>query len=267
MARSHGIVGTAGFIGPPLGGALYQVRHFLPFFIDAVSYTASVVSLLFMKAEFQGERSEAPRRLHVEILEGLNWIRHQPLVRFTGIIAAGNGMVFTGITLTMIVLARQQHAVPATIGVMFAIASVGGTVGSFITAPIARQFTFPQILIGSFWITVLLWPLHLVITTPLLLGALTGVLWMLSGPLHLTQGSYRRALLPDRLHGSVNSVFEFVELSADAVAFALSGVLLQVIGVRPTLLVLLASLVVQALLTTLNNHVRNAPPLGELQPV
>jgi len=263
LTRSSALVGTAGLIGPPIGGALYQVGRAVPFLVDAASYAASVVSLFFVRTELQEDRDESRRRLRVEILEGLRWIRRQPLVRFTGFMAANNGMVFTGLGLITIVLARQQHASAATIGLMFAIASIGGTAGSFVTNPLVRRFSFAGILIGTCWVAVLLWPLFLLITTPLLLGALTGILWMNSTPFHLAAYIHRRALLPDELQGRVGSVFELSELGADTAGAALTGFLIQVAGTRSTLLILLGWLALQAVVVTSNRHVRHAPALIE----
>jgi hypothetical protein len=84
---------------------------------------------------------------------------------------------------------------------------------------------------------------------------------MISGPFHLVQGSYRRSILPDELQGRVNSVFELAELGADAVGVGLCGVLLQTVGVRAALLILLGWLALQALVVTLNRNVRRAPAL------
>jgi MFS family permease len=261
LTRSSALIGTAGLIGPPIGGVLYQIGRAIPFLADAVSYGFSVVTLLFIHTEFQAEHTGARRRLHREILEGLDWIRHQPLVRFTGLMAANNGMAFTGLALVIIILARQQHASAATIGFMFAIASIGGTAGSFIATPIVRRVGFAAILIGTCWIAVLLTPLFLVITAPLVLGVLTGILWMNSTPFHLTTYIHRRALLPDELQGRVGSVFELSELGADAAGAAIVGVLLQTIGTRSTLLILLGWLALQAVAVTSNRHVRHAPAL------
>jgi MFS family permease len=262
MARSGTLIGTAGLVGPPIGGALYQAGRALPFLADAVSYVASIGTLLFVRTEFQKERTEARRRLHVEILEGLRWIQKQPLVRFTGLIAANNGMVGTGLALIIIVVARQQRASAATIGLMFAIASLGGIAGSFVTPPVVRRAGVAASLIGTCWIAVLLTPLFLVVSAPLLLGVLTGLLWLNSGPFHLTTYIYRRSLLPDELQGRVGSVFELAELGADTIGAPVTGILLQGIGVRSTVLILLGWLAGQALLVTANRHVRHAPALA-----
>lgn len=250
ITRGHAMVGISGILGPPIGGVLYGVRRSLPFLVDAISYTASVLSLLCIRTEFQGERTDRPAALHREILEGLRWIARRPPIWFSGLIMATNGMIFTGLGLILIVLARDHGASAGSIGVMFAIASIGGTAGSFSAGPAMRRFSFPQILLGLVWLNVLLWPLYLVITQPLMLGALTGVLWGLSGPFYTSATTYRRSLLPDELQGRVSSVFELGELGADVVGVAISGVLLQVTGVRPTLLILLGALVVQAVVAS-----------------
>jgi MFS family permease len=265
LARSAGMVGTAQLFGPPIGGILYQAGRALPFLADALSYAASVVSLLFVKTAFQEERTAPPRHLVREILDGLTWIRRQPLIRLTGLMAATNGMVGTALSLIVIVVARQHHASASAIGIMFAIAAVGGTAGSFITARIVTWFGFRQVLIGVFWIEALLCPLYLLTSAPVLLGAITGVIWMVSGPYHLAQGTYRRALLPDELQGRVNSVFELAELGADSVAFLLTGIVLQAIGTRPAILVCIGIYAAQAVVMSLNPRVRHAPTLVQSQ--
>jgi MFS family permease len=61
--------------GGPLAGVLYyNVSRLMPFLADAVSYVVSVVSLLFIRTEFQGERTAERRKLSAEIAEGLRWL-------------------------------------------------------------------------------------------------------------------------------------------------------------------------------------------------
>src|SRR5207247_2502971 len=102
-----------------LAGALYTAGKFLPFVADAFSYAVSVVSLLFIKVKFQKERVAEPRKLWVEIHEGLAWLWHHPLIRFMAILTGGYNLLFTGFTLIIIVLAQQQHASSFTIGLIF----------------------------------------------------------------------------------------------------------------------------------------------------
>src|SRR5207302_5597548 len=48
-AQNEATQGITVLLSPVLGGALYAIRQVLPFLADAVSYAASVLSLLFIK--------------------------------------------------------------------------------------------------------------------------------------------------------------------------------------------------------------------------
>src|SRR5207245_11536968 len=111
--------------GPPLGGALYTAGKFLPFVADAISYAVSVVSLFFIKVKFQKERVAAPRKLLVEIREGLAWLWHHLLIRFMAFFTGGYNLLFSGFTLIIIVLAQQQNASSFKIGLIFSLGCIG----------------------------------------------------------------------------------------------------------------------------------------------
>lgn len=68
-AQNMATDGITALIGPPLGGALYTAGKFLPFIADAFSYAVSVVSLFFIKVQFQKERVAEPRKLWVEFMK------------------------------------------------------------------------------------------------------------------------------------------------------------------------------------------------------
>ncbi|MDQ6694426.1 MAG: MFS transporter, partial [Chloroflexota bacterium] len=55
---------SASLAGPPVGAFLFQtIGRAFPFVVDAVSYGVSVISLGFIKTEFQGERKVEERHL------------------------------------------------------------------------------------------------------------------------------------------------------------------------------------------------------------
>src|SRR5205823_11881488 len=106
---------TAYLVAPLLGGFLYQsIGKTIPFLVDAVSYAASVISLLFIGTRFQEERTAPPRPLRLEITEGLAWLWKQPLIRFMAFLTGGLNFGNAGVGLILIVLAKHQHASPAT---------------------------------------------------------------------------------------------------------------------------------------------------------
>jgi MFS family permease len=151
--------GTA-LVSPPLGGFLFQtVSHSFPFLLDAVSYGFSVLSLLFIKTEFQLERTAEQRRLWVEIREGLQWLWNQPLIRFMTFLTGGLNFAGNATFLILLILAKQKGASPALIGVMFAITSIGGLAGSLIAPRIQKRFGYAQVIITCVWIGALVIPL------------------------------------------------------------------------------------------------------------
>src|SRR5215467_8588714 len=60
VAQESIIDSVTELIGPSIGGVLYGIGRVVPFLTDAISYGASVVSLLLIKAEFQEERNPEP---------------------------------------------------------------------------------------------------------------------------------------------------------------------------------------------------------------
>src|SRR5262249_49225793 len=82
VSRNYAAFSVALLLGPLLGGALFAVAHPLPFVVDALSFAISAISVSFMRAPFQGERSTASRSLRAEIGDGLDWLLRRPFVRF-----------------------------------------------------------------------------------------------------------------------------------------------------------------------------------------
>ena len=101
-----GFIAT-GLVGPPLGGVLFRISHLVPFIFDAVSYIASVVSLLFIKTEFQEKRTSTDRNLRREIGEGLNWLWGNKLIRFMAFLTGGSNFTSSALFLIIIVLSQN----------------------------------------------------------------------------------------------------------------------------------------------------------------
>jgi len=249
-------------LGPPVSGLLYSIGRILPFVADTVSYTVSVCSLLFIRTKFQGERSAVPRKLHVEIVEGMRWLWHHALLRSIVLLAAGRAFVIASGTLIVIILAQRQHAQPALIGLILAIGGVGNILGTLLAPLIQRRVRFEYIFVSMYWFTALFWSLYALASTPLTLGAITAGFAMIDSIYFVNQSSYRVSLIPDELQGRVNSVYRLTVFSLFSLGLALTGILISRIGIVPTILVESGWLFMLAIAATLNAHVRNAPPPG-----
>src|SRR5579859_6232666 len=261
----HSIIDSvSSMAGPSLGGLLYSIGRAVPFLTDSVSYIISVLSLFFIKAQFQEER--AVERLHLwkEIGEGLLWLWHHPKLRFIAILTCGLILPVSGYGLIIIVLAQMQHATSFEIGLILASSGVGSIIGAVIVAPLRRRFSFGKMMIGSTWLWVLSWLFFAIAPNPLLLGIATALSFIVV-PIYMSvQFGYRLSIIPDHLQGRVNSVFRLIAFGSEPIGLAVTGVLIQVIGPVPTVLVLFVPQFILSIAATFNKRLRNAKPIQEL---
>ncbi len=242
---------TATFLSPTLGGLLYQFQRALPFLADGISYAVSVISLLFIKVEFQGKRAAKAGRLRDDILEGLRWLGQQKIIRLIALLTGGSNLIESGIPLILIILAQKQHAQPSIIGTIFSIAAVGGIIGSLLGGKIQKRLTVKQVIIGTFWIETGLLSLYLIAPNPIFLGIITAGVFFVGPIYNVVQFSYRLSLIPDELQGRVNSAFRLLAICGSPLGVALAGILLQKFDVAVTIIVFVALYLILAILATL----------------
>jgi len=262
VAQQQAQYSVGGLLGPPLGGALFGIAQSLPFLLDAISYTVSAVSLRLIRRPLPGAAQAAGRSLRAEISEGVGWLWRQPLVRYMAFLTGALNFT-SGIDLIVIVIAQAQGASAATIGIIFALGGAGGVLGALLAPRIQRRFSFGQVIIGLTWFCVGIFLLFAGVRSLAGIAAVLVVFFLIMPAYDTVQYSYRLALIPDALQGRVNSAFRLVALGMRPLGMALTGVLLEWIGATSTLLFFAAWLLLVALPTTANRHVRTAPPIAQ----
>ena len=263
-AQNQAIDSISWTLGPFLGGFLYGLGRSVPFLLDAISYVCSVLGILFIRARFQEERSEEPRRIWQEIGEGVLWLWRAPLLRFLALLAFGLIMPSIGFTLILIVLAQRLHASSLMIGILFASGGVGSILGAFLTNPLQKRFTFGQMTIGSAWVWAISW-LALAIAPNLLILGIANALSFIIVPIYLSvQYSYRLLAVPDHLQGRVQSVYRLLSFGSEPLGLALTGFLIQWIGPTWAVVVLFVPQGLFALAATFYRLLREAPSLDQM---
>jgi predicted MFS family arabinose efflux permease len=246
-------------IGPALGGFVYGLGRAIPFFLDAVTYAVSVVTLQSIHARLSDERPpKASVHLWGDIREGLTWLRRQPLLRFLALLVGGGLLVEAGYLLGVIVLAQRMGASSAVIGLVLGTGGIGSVLGAIAAAPIQRRLTFGQIALGVHWLWALALPLYAVAPNPAALAGITFVAFGAFPVFGVAQFTYRLGLIPGDLQGRVNSVFRLLLYGAQAAGAGIAGVLIQRLGPRQAILCFAAVLVALALAATLNPRMRTA---------
>ncbi len=109
-AQNLAIFNISALLGGPLGGALYSLSHVLPFAVDAISYTASVLSLFWINVSFQEKRTLTPNKPWIEIKGGIVWLLQHPLIRSMALLTGGFNLLTAGYSLLVIVLLQHLRA-------------------------------------------------------------------------------------------------------------------------------------------------------------
>jgi len=256
---------TSVMLGPFLGGLFFGIKQFLPFLADALTYAASVISLTFIRKNFQQERSATQNKLWSEIREGLFWLWRQPLVFFLALLAISTQFVGSGTRLAVIVDAQQMSSTtPFLTGFIFLLGGVGGISGSIVASILQKRFRLWSLILISQGIVVVSWIFYVFATHAIVLGLISIFVYGGFGAYNVVQFSYRLALIPDHMQGRVNSIFRLIAFAGTPLGLMLAGFLLQNIGVVPTIVAGWVFLIALAIIAALNPHVRKAPLISQI---
>ena len=262
VAQNEVAESTVTLLSPPLGGLIFSLGRALPFLGDAISYAVSVISLCFIRVPFQMERktrgAATPRQLFAEMLVGMRWLWHSPLIRFMSFVYAGFALA-GGYELGVIVLATERQATPFIIGLIFAAGGVGGLLGALIAPRLQRRFRFGQLIPVLQWGYPLANILYVLAPNPLLMALVEAGMMAVDQVYDVVWPSYRMALIPDELQGRVNSVYRMIARATPPLGLALTGVLLQRLGGLTTIALLGLFPLAMALLATTSRAIRAAP--------
>ncbi len=256
VAQEEFVEGTTALFGPPLAGVLYTLGTMLPFITDAISYIISIVTMLLIGTPFQRERVSTSRKVWSEIAEGVLWVWHQPFILTMTLLMGAGALVFSGNVLIIIILAQQQHASAVVIGLIFAFGGIGSILGSLLAPRLEHRLTIGQSILLCRWYFVLSWPLYALAPLPLVLGAVEFGIGFVDPIEDVPYFSHRLKLIPDELRGRVLSACRLFPGMLRPLGLALTGVLIQRIGIFPTIWLAWAWLLVTTVIVTVIPQVR-----------
>lgn len=224
--------------GPTVGGALIGLGKttiagtVLAYLVDALTYLISVVSLLFIKVPFQGDRqAQQLKTLWPNIVEGLRFVWRERHLRWMMLITGFGNFLFSPLLIIIVVLARDYFHVDAwALGLTLSSAGLGGLAGAAL-APHILKWLKPMTV---FFLTITAW------AGAVLLIALAGSIWLvvvgyvlvgLVDPIFsINVITYRSFLTPDKLQGRVISSFRVVTFGIEPLGLALGGAFLGILG-------------------------------------
>jgi hypothetical protein len=249
--------------GPSLGGVLFGLGRSLPFLADAISYAASLASVIAIRKPFQEQLQTREGKVRAQLTEGFGWLWRQPFLRTCALLFALTNFGGNALYLFVVVAGRRQGLSPGAIGLLIAIYGGLSLVGSLVSPRIQGRLGMRAILLGTLWLGL---GIGLFVIWPNVYVLIAGVvpLALLNPTLNAVVIGYRVAITPDRLQGRVNSVARLLAQLGAPLGPLVAGVLLGAFSTRVTDAFLTAWFGAIALWATLSPSIRAAPKLGEL---
>lgn len=256
VTQDEVVEGVTALVGPSLSGALYTLGAMIPFVTDVVSYIVSLVSLALIRTPFQADRAPTSQHLWSDIVSGVRWVWRQPFILTMTLMMGAGAFVNPSATLITIILAQRAGAPAWEIGLIFAAGGVGAILGSWVASRFTHRLTVGQSIFVSRWYFALSWPFYALTPVPAALGALDFGAGFVDPIEDIPYFSHRLRLIPDALKGRVISVCRLVPGVMRPLGLALTGLLIQRIGIFPTIWLMWAWLMVATTLVTVVPYVR-----------
>ncbi|MEN3608973.1 MFS transporter [Plantactinospora sp. ZYX-F-223] len=248
-SKLEGTQQISGIVGPGLGGILVQVLR-APFAIavDALSFLVSALSLSAMRHRESEDDlirggTGGVRGVFRDIKEGLVATFGNPHLRALAAEAATFNLFSQIVMVLFLVYASRDVGLSAgVIGVVFAVGSVGGTLGALITGKLVDRIGVGPALVWSTALTiapmvalpfisgpkpvqaVLFSAVYLIVGLGIVVSAITSI-------------TMRQTITPSRLRGRVNASFRFVTIGVIPIGAVGAGLLGDWIGLHNALYV------------------------------
>ena len=246
--------------GPALGGALVSL---LSAPVAAASCAACfVVSFLSIRRidrrESMPENSQRPSPVWRRIHDGLRFVVHEPSLRTVGLASAAFQFSFAAtMTVYLVFLPRELHLSGTAVGLALAATGPGALVGSLLAARLPQRFGYGPVLVGAaalgdgamLCVPLLHGPHAKTIVVLLAVNFVFGTFGQL---VNVTVMAVRQAVTPSGMQGRTAATITFMGMGLTPLGSLLGGRLAQGWGLRTSLLITAAGMMLSPALMLLS---------------
>jgi MFS family permease len=135
-----------GFVGAPLGGFLYAIAIYLPFFFNSAGYVVSAVLALSIPIKYlQDVRTESAEKVKKNFIQdmkfGIHYLYNHKLLRRIVVTTSLIGVCYSMGTATMVLFLVNELDMPKPLfGVILTITGLGAIAGSIVAPKASAKF-------------------------------------------------------------------------------------------------------------------------------
>lgn len=225
---------TDGFLGAPVGSALFVVAAALPFLANSAGFLLAGVLLLLLPGSYRtGAVPGRPANLRREIGEGVRWLwNHRPLrgITLIGTLSAGMNQAAMAVLVLFVV---EVLRLPAAAFGWFALASgAGGVVGGLAAPLLVRRWPRAAVMAVAMSVSGLAFTLAGIFPSTAMLAATSAAVGGSLLVWNVLIMSVRQALVPAALFGRVLGVIRTLLWGLIPVGALGGGLLAEAFGLR-----------------------------------
>ncbi len=219
------------FIGPPLGVAMFNAAHALPFVADAVTFAGSAGLIAAIPDEHAVEKPTT--RFRDDVLDGLRYLRdHKALRRLTEILAFVNFFYFAAISLLVLYNDEILGGSDITFTALSVSAAVGTVISRFFIQRLADAKGTTTTMVISMWLWAIATTVMALTSNPSIAIASNAVLGIGTGLWLSLNTTLRQQLTPSRMLGRMNAASRTVSWGIVPFGAAFGGFAARFLGLR-----------------------------------
>lgn len=262
-------------LGRPLGGALYGLAHGLPALFDVLVCLLSLWATLLLpsirRRDTPARRHRACRprrgigRLARELTGGFLLLRGDRFLLLSLMVCTVTNALFQVVWLVIMLMTTGEGISPFVLGLVLAATGAGGLLGAVAAPYLVRRLNPARMVRSCTWAWLLLTVVLLSADragpdwTTVVLPLVWGGIGFVGAHMNVTVTAYHTAYVPSRMLGRLTGTVRFLTGAALPLGLLIGGYSLEHLGVRTTLVLVVAVAGAVALAVTLVPPARRVP--------